>query len=156
MPYILKVNLNIILNRSLSFDDDAPVFTSEDNVTVEDNQNEAIILLATDENNVTYSISGGDSASFTVNESNQTVTINIYNLDDTAPDKVELLTLVDDTKSNSSISDVFENTQASTYWSASSYSNLPRDAWGINFGNGATERSSKYNLAYVRCVRSSE
>ncbi|MDQ7085783.1 MAG: DUF1566 domain-containing protein [Sulfurovum sp.] len=72
------------------------------------------------------------------------------------PNKVELLTLVDDTKSNSSISDVFENTQASTYWSASSYSNLPRDAWGINFGNGATERSSKYNLAYVRCVRSSE
>ncbi|MDQ7085784.1 MAG: cadherin domain-containing protein, partial [Sulfurovum sp.] len=100
----------------INLDDDAPVFTSEANVTVEENQNEAITLVATDENNVTYSISGGDSASFTVNEgsgvvlfsivpdfetkdryifiatasdgvneTNQTVTINISNVDDTAP-----------------------------------------------------------------------
>ena len=48
-------------------DEIAPVFTSESNVTVEENQKSAISLHATDTSSLTYSINGDDAVLFVVN-----------------------------------------------------------------------------------------
>ena len=61
-------------------DESPPIFVSSDTVSVEENQLNAIILSATDDNNVTYSISGGDSAAFNLNATTGKVTFK------TAPD----------------------------------------------------------------------
>ena len=61
-------------------DTTAPVFTSAASATVAENQTAAITLVATDTSAITYSISGGDSASFSVNSSTGVVTFS------TAPD----------------------------------------------------------------------
>ena len=50
-------------------DTTAPIFTSLNKVNVNENQTSALTLKATDENSVTYSISGGDSSSFYLNSS---------------------------------------------------------------------------------------
>ena len=55
-------------------DEDAPVFTSLNSATVAENQTSVITLEATDENAITYSISGTDAESFTVNETTGVVT----------------------------------------------------------------------------------
>jgi len=60
-----KVTQNVIINIA-DVDELAPVFTSEANITVEENQPNALTLRATDEGNVTYSITGGDSAAFVI------------------------------------------------------------------------------------------
>lgn len=67
--------------------------------------------------------------------------------------KNELLTLVDDTKNNASISSVFENTQGSSYWTSTTTSEIKGNAWSINFESGSMDGNSKYASAYVRCVR---
>jgi len=61
-------------------DDTAPVFTSSATASVAENQTGAITLVATDENPITYSISGGESAEFDVVASTGVVTFK------TAPD----------------------------------------------------------------------
>ena len=61
-------------------DTTAPVFTSNDTVTVNENQTSAITLVATDASVVTYSISGTDASSFNVDANSGVVTFN------TAPD----------------------------------------------------------------------
>ena len=58
----------------------APVFTSSNTASVNENQTSAIILVATDTSSVTYSISGGDSDSFNIDSSTGVVTFK------TAPD----------------------------------------------------------------------
>lgn len=57
-------------------DVDAPVFTSNNTVSVNENQTSAITLVATDANTVTYSISGTDAASFTVDGATGVVAFN--------------------------------------------------------------------------------
>lgn len=52
----------------------APVFTSSATATVVENQTTAITLVATDEQTITYSISGTDSALFSVNSASGVVT----------------------------------------------------------------------------------
>ena len=51
-----------------------PVFTSSSTATVAENQTTAITLVATDEQTITYSISGTDSALFSINSSTGVVT----------------------------------------------------------------------------------
>jgi uncharacterized protein (TIGR02145 family) len=55
-----KIKIEKLLNNI------APVFTSSATATVVENQTTAITLVATDEQAITYSISGGDSALFSV------------------------------------------------------------------------------------------
>jgi len=69
------VTINII-----DIDESAPVFTSSASVSVEENQLSAITLTATDDNTLSYAISGGDSASFNLDSASGTVTFK------TAPD----------------------------------------------------------------------
>ena len=57
-----------------------PVFTSPATASVAENQTSAITLIATDTHTITYSISGGDSADFSLDDSTGVVTF------DTAPD----------------------------------------------------------------------
>ncbi|CAA6819481.1 MAG: Chitinase (EC [uncultured Sulfurovum sp.] len=54
-----------------------PLFTSDDNATVAENQIDAITLQATDASTITYSISGGDSADFDVNATTGVVTFKV-------------------------------------------------------------------------------
>jgi len=63
------VTINII-----DIDESAPVFTSPDSVSVEENQFSVLTLTATDDNNITYAISGGDSANFNVDSASGVVT----------------------------------------------------------------------------------
>ena len=68
---ISKQNVTI---QILNLDESAPIFVSADTVTVKENQLNAITLSATDNSTLTYSISGGDSASFNINSTNGVVT----------------------------------------------------------------------------------
>lgn len=54
-----------------------PLFTSDDNATVAENQTDAITLVATDASAISYSISGADSSSFDVNATTGVVTFKI-------------------------------------------------------------------------------
>ena len=58
-------------------DTTAPVFTSSNTATVNENQISAITLVATDTNTITYGISGTDSASFDINTSTGVVTFKV-------------------------------------------------------------------------------
>jgi hypothetical protein len=69
------------------------------------------------------------------------------------PNKVELLSLVDDTEINPSIYTGFDNTTGSSYWTSTSYAKIPQKAWQVNFAGSQTEKISKYSTAYIRCVR---
>ncbi len=62
-------NITISINDIAEGDTTAPVFTSSATASVNENQTDAITLVATDESSVTYAVSGTDSASFSVNSS---------------------------------------------------------------------------------------
>ena len=64
----------------IDIDEIVPVFDSPSDVSVEENQLNAVTLHASDNNTLTYSIGGGDSTSFTINSSSGVVTFK------TAPD----------------------------------------------------------------------
>ena len=66
----------------------------------------------------------------------------------------ELLTLVHfGTQSPSIDTTYFPNTQASNFWSASSYVPFPADAWIVSFGYGYSGAGGKTNGDFVRLVR---
>jgi len=60
----------------VNIDTTAPVFTSSNTISVNENQTSAITLVATDASTVTYSISGTDAASFTVDGATGVVAFN--------------------------------------------------------------------------------
>ena len=60
-----------------SSDTTPPTFTSSQTVSVNENQIDAITLVATDESTVTYSISGSDSTSFNINPTSGVVTFKV-------------------------------------------------------------------------------
>jgi len=71
-------NNTATLNRELKVKDStSPIFTSESNATVVENQTSAITLVATDASSVTYSISGGESSHFDINATTGVVTFKI-------------------------------------------------------------------------------
>jgi len=67
-------------NEALVIDTTAPSVSSSATASVAENQTSAIDVNATDTNTITYSISGGDSASFSIDSSSGVVTF------DSAPD----------------------------------------------------------------------
>ncbi len=67
-------------SAAVVIDATAPIITSSSTTSVNENQSSAITIVATDANAITYSISGGDSASFSINSSSGVVTF------DSAPD----------------------------------------------------------------------
>ena len=71
-------NQAIQVSRTVTVQDTTPpTFTSSNSVEVNENQLSAITLVATDTKTITYSISGGDSASFDVNISTGVVTFKV-------------------------------------------------------------------------------
>ena len=73
-----EINQSVIININ-NLNDNAPIFTSDNNVTVDENQNGAITLSATDAdtNSITYSISGVDSDSFDIDSNTGVVTFKV-------------------------------------------------------------------------------
>ncbi len=67
-------------NTTSQNDTSPPTFTSSNTATVAENITDAVTLVATDANVITYSISGGDSADFNINSTSGAVTFK------TAPD----------------------------------------------------------------------
>ena len=93
------------LADGLSVDITAPTFTSASTKEVAENQTDAITLVATDTTTVTYSISGDDASSFTVDSSSGVVRFLV------APDyetksSYSFTATATDTSANSSTQDV--------------------------------------------------
>ncbi len=63
-------------SAAVVIDTTTPVITSSATISVNENQSSAITIVATEANDITYSISGGDSASFSINSSSGVVTFN--------------------------------------------------------------------------------
>jgi hypothetical protein len=69
------------------------------------------------------------------------------------PSVEELISIVDDTKYNSSIENKFKNTKSNYYWSNTNYVNTKSDKWIVSFKDGHSKGSAWSNSYYVRCVR---
>jgi len=71
------------------------------------------------------------------------------------PNKNELISIVDTSKSNPSISKAFINTKSNYYWSSTTsiFANDTNRAHHVVFYGGTTDNLSKSNQLYVRCVR---
>ncbi|RLA67147.1 MAG: hypothetical protein DRQ78_03150 [Epsilonproteobacteria bacterium] len=108
-------NISTILGETIVSEEDAqahldetlsglgvPVFTSDNNVTVAENQTSAITLVATDNDTIAYSISGTDASSFTVGSSSGEVTFNTAPDYETKSSYTFLATATDDTGNASS------------------------------------------------------
>jgi len=100
---VIPVRPPVVVNQ-------APVFTSDANVSVKENNATAITLVATDADNddINYTISGGDFASFDINTTTGVVTFNINPLPDYESNKRNYLftAKATDEKNNSSTQDV--------------------------------------------------
>lgn len=70
-----------------------------------------------------------------------------------APNIIELMSLIDDSKNTPTINEVFQNTTVSFYWSSTTDSSNNTNAWNIYFANGYQYSNLKSNNYYVRCVR---
>ena len=68
------------------------------------------------------------------------------------PTRVELLTLVSDTRYDPAIDPIFE-CQSDYYWSATTYQYSPSDAWYVAFYVGNVDALNKSSTFYVRGVR---
>ena len=72
------------------------------------------------------------------------------------PNINELKSIVDRSRRNPAIVDVFTNTSSNRYWSSTTYEGYRNDAWIVGFGNGfvgSSSKGSKSSSYYVRCVR---
>ena len=73
------------------------------------------------------------------------------------PNKNELLSVVDYTKSNPAIYEEFQNKTSNYYWSSTTNANNPSSAWLVDFYNGTSnDYYGKYIIVPVRCVRSGQ
>ena len=86
----------------------------------------------------------------------ESLTLNAQN-DWRLPNKNELLSIVDYSKSNPSIAEQFTNTSNDYYWSSTTPQSFHNHAWVVYFGYGYTTRNAnKYDSNYVRCVRAGQ
>ena len=71
------------------------------------------------------------------------------------PTRQELLTLVDDTRVNPAIdTSAFPSCKSAWYWTGTAWAGSPASgAWFVNFGDGYSSVSGRYNCARVRAVR---
>jgi len=72
------------------------------------------------------------------------------------PNINELNSLVDDTKYDPSIDDVFQNTASNYYWSSTTHANGSDYAWIVGFNSGYQSVNNKNGNNYVRCVRAGQ
>ncbi|MDA8140972.1 MAG: DUF1566 domain-containing protein [Desulfobacteraceae bacterium] len=72
------------------------------------------------------------------------------------PNRNELLSIVDYTRTKPAIDAVFPNTMPSEYWSSTTYVYSTGDAWFVDFGYGAFRHSNKSWTYNVRAVRSGQ
>ena len=73
------------------------------------------------------------------------------------PNINELKTIVDRSKVNPSIVDIFIHTSYNRYWSSTSRASDKHRAWVIHFGNGNVyPYYDKNDSKYVRCVRAGQ
>jgi hypothetical protein len=73
------------------------------------------------------------------------------------PNKNELESLVDLTRSDPSIDTAFfPNTGSDWYWSSTNYAPGPANAWNVHFFGGGTYYDAKTDNYYVRLVRSGQ
>jgi len=72
------------------------------------------------------------------------------------PNLNELTSLVDDTKYNPAINEVFQNTYSNHYWSSTSDSKDNYGAWFVDFGSGYQNDDYKNDGNDVRCVRAGQ
>ncbi len=69
------------------------------------------------------------------------------------PNIKELESITDDGRYNPSIDPIFTGTQASNYWSSTTYALYVSLAWSVNFYFGYVYGLVKSLYYYVRCVR---
>lgn len=72
------------------------------------------------------------------------------------PSRIELLSLVDFTRTNPVIdTNAFPSTPPAYYWTSSIFAGDPTNAWNVNFefSDGMTDKSEMTKLHRVRCVR---
>jgi len=72
------------------------------------------------------------------------------------PSKEELFGIVKSTVSNPSISNIFQHTVSSFYWSSTTYASASNFAWIVYFSNGTQDGLTKGTHYYVRCVRAGQ
>jgi len=72
------------------------------------------------------------------------------------PNLNELTSLVDDSKNNPALNEVFQNTNSYDYWSSTSYSDNNGNAWIVHFYYGNQNNNYKVSNNYVRCVRAGQ
>ena len=72
------------------------------------------------------------------------------------PNLNELTSLVDDSKNNPALNEVFQNTNSNDYWSSTSYSYDNGYAWIVTFYYGNQNNRNKGYNYYVRCVRAGQ
>jgi len=72
------------------------------------------------------------------------------------PSKEELFGIVKSTVSNPSISNIFQNTASSYYWSSTTLAYASYFAWYVYFYDGFQSNSNKSDNYYVRCVRAGQ
>jgi len=72
------------------------------------------------------------------------------------PNMNELTSLVDDTVYNPSISNVFQHTVSSDYWSSTTIAGGTSYAWIVDFGDGDQNGDDKTGNNFVRCVRAGQ
>ena len=69
------------------------------------------------------------------------------------PSKKELMSIVDYGSFSPSIGTFFPNTEASIYWSSTTYASNSSWAWFVSFYGGVNYANDKSNSYFVRCVR---
>ncbi|MFT5661094.1 MAG: hypothetical protein ACI9TV_001740 [Sulfurimonas sp.] len=69
------------------------------------------------------------------------------------PNINELTSIVKDTDSHTSISNVFGNTTSNHYWSSTTKASDIGRAWWVSFDFGYDSSDDKTDRNYVRCVR---
>jgi hypothetical protein len=70
------------------------------------------------------------------------------------PTRIELVSIVDYTKSSGTINGTaFPNTPSASFWTSSPYAPSAGNAWHIHFNDGSVDTTSVGSTDRVRCVR---
>ncbi len=79
------------------------------------------------------------------------------NLKGRLPERLELISLVDDTKHHPAINPIFTDTKTDDYyWSGTPLAGFDGSAWIVDFFSGNVDNSYENGSNYVRPVRSSQ
>lgn len=101
-----------------------------------------------------YQASGTYDATYNLSSQNVCGSLSLEGGGWRLPTLAELQTLVDKNFNPKLNTIFFPEAYAYYYWSATSYSSNPNDAWGVDFKNGVTSSNGRPYTYYVRCVRS--